>query len=179
MNTPFEDYLDAISSNQSLKDMIVQHFFRKTPVFFALSYFALYIDYIYPRGGVGAFIGTLEDAIRKNGGGIRYGTEIVRVEAHEKKIMDSDGGVYRYKRMIRAGDLKALYARSTVDGFGKKNRLYSHDAGKRQRRAGEPSRCSRCLRLRKCRSGRSGRLRTGTYSTLPTGKGSVRFVQQS
>jgi phytoene dehydrogenase-like protein len=33
MNTPFEAYLDAISSNQSLKDIIGQHFFRKTPYF--------------------------------------------------------------------------------------------------------------------------------------------------
>ena len=120
MDTPFEESLDAISSNQSLKDIIGQHFFRKTPVFFALSYFALYNDYIYPKGGVGAFIETLVEAIRNRGGEIRYETEIVRVEGHDKKIIDSAGGVYRYKKMIWAGDLKALYASSTVDGFGKK-----------------------------------------------------------
>jgi len=44
MDTPFEEYLSSLASNQSLKDMIGQHFFRKTPVFFALSYFALYND---------------------------------------------------------------------------------------------------------------------------------------
>ena len=108
MDTPFEESLDAISSNQSLKDIIGQHFFRKTPVFFALSYFALYNDYIYPRGGVGAFIETLVEAIRNCGGEIRYETEIVRVEGHDKKIIDSAGGVYRYNKMIWAGDLKAF-----------------------------------------------------------------------
>ncbi len=126
MDTPFEEYLDAISSNQSLKDIIGQHFFRQTPVFFALSYFALYNDYIYPRGGVGAFIETLVEAIRKHGGEVRYETEIVRVEGHDKKIIDSAGGVYRYNKMIWAGDLKALYASSTIDGFGKKDqRLFA------------------------------------------------------
>ena len=68
MDTPFEKYLDDLSDNQSLKDMIGQHFFRKTPVFFALSYFALYNDYLYPKGGVGAFITKLEDALVERGG---------------------------------------------------------------------------------------------------------------
>ncbi|HKK65825.1 MAG TPA: NAD(P)/FAD-dependent oxidoreductase, partial [Clostridia bacterium] len=85
-----------------------------------LSYFALYSDYIYPRGGVGAFIETLVEAIRKHGGEIQYETEIVRVEGHDKKLIDSAGGVYRYNKMIWAGDLKALYASSTIDGFGNK-----------------------------------------------------------
>ena len=120
MDTPFEDYLDAISANQSLKDIIGQHFFRKTPVFFALSYFALYNDYIYPKGGVGAFIEALVEAIRKHGGGIRCETRIVRVDAHDKTITDSAGQVYRYDKMIWAGDLKALYAMSTGAGLGEK-----------------------------------------------------------
>jgi phytoene dehydrogenase-like protein len=79
MNTPFEESLDTISSNQSLKDIIGQHFFSKTPVFFALSYSALYNDYIYPQDGVGAFIETMVDAIRKRGGDIRFNTEIVHI----------------------------------------------------------------------------------------------------
>ena len=80
MDTPFEEYLDTISSNQSLKDIIGQHFFRKTPVFFALSYFALYGDYIYPKGGVGAFVKALVDAIHQRGGELRCDTEIIAVD---------------------------------------------------------------------------------------------------
>jgi phytoene dehydrogenase-like protein len=118
MDTPFEEYLATISSNQSLKDIIGQHFFRKTPVFFALSYFALYNDYIYPKGGVGAFIEALVNAIRTHGGEIRYDTEIVQVDAQDKTLTDSAGEAYRYNKLIWAGDLKALYAMSTNDGLG-------------------------------------------------------------
>ena len=120
MDTPFEEYLDAISSNQSLKDIIGQHFFRKTPVFFALSYFALYNDYIYPKGGVGAFIETLVDAIRKRGGEIRMNTEVAAVDPHDKVITDATGIRYQYDRMIWAGDLENPVLHSADSGLGEK-----------------------------------------------------------
>ncbi|HOT92672.1 MAG TPA: FAD-dependent oxidoreductase [Anaerolineae bacterium] len=41
LNTPVVDYLRRYTQNQSLIDMIAQHFFRDTPAFFALSYFKL------------------------------------------------------------------------------------------------------------------------------------------
>ena len=110
MDTPFEERLDELSSNQSLKDMVGQHFFRKTPVFFALSYFALYNDYLYPKGGVGAFIQKLVEAIQKRGGELRFDTEIVEVDPVTKVITDALGNAYQYNKMIWAGDLKALYA---------------------------------------------------------------------
>lgn len=122
MDTPFEEYLDAISSNQSLKDIIGQHFFRKTPVFFALSYFALYNDYIYPRGGVGAFIQKLVDAIVTRGGEVRVDTEIVGIDAHSKVVQDAAGNSYHYKKLVWAGDLKALYSMATVEGLAEKDR---------------------------------------------------------
>ena len=110
MDTPFEAYLDRLADNQSLKDIIGQHFFRKTPVFFALSYFALYNDYLYPKGGVGRFIQKLVEAISKRGGEIRYQTEITSVDARSKQLKDSKGNTFQYKKMIWAGDLKTLYA---------------------------------------------------------------------
>lgn len=122
MDTPFEEYLDSISSNQSLKDIIGQHFFRKTPVFFALSYFALYNDYIYPKGGVGALIGKLVDAIVERGGEVRLDTEIVGLDSRAKVITDSAGNEYRYNKMIWAGDLKALYEMAADAGFGDRDR---------------------------------------------------------
>jgi len=123
MDTPFEEYLDTISSNQSLKDIIGQHFFRKTPVFFALSYFALYNDYIYPKGGVGAFIETLVDAIRKRGGDIRVDTRVAAVDPHGRILTDASGTEYRYDSMIWAADLKTLYAISTDAGLGDKEQV--------------------------------------------------------
>ena len=119
MNTPFEDHLRMLAENQSLKDMIGQHFFRKTPVFFALSYFALYGDYLYPKGGVGNFIQKLVEAIEKRGGEIKYHTEITRVDAQSKRLTDSKGNEYQYEKMIWAGDLKTIYAITNEEGMDK------------------------------------------------------------
>ncbi len=120
MDTPFEETLDRLSGNRALKDIIGQHFFRKTPVFFALSYFALYGDYVYPKGGVGAFIAELEGAIARLGGRIRYGIEIVGLDAAKRTLTDAAGLAYRYDRLIWAGDLKALYRAADGSGLGAK-----------------------------------------------------------
>ena len=53
---PVDEHLAKLSDNQALLDMVEQHFFKKTPAFFALSYFTLYLDYRYPWGGTGAEI---------------------------------------------------------------------------------------------------------------------------
>ena len=63
MNMPVEDYLKTIVKNPSLRDMISQHFFKNTPAFFALSYFSLYLDYFYPKGGVGKLSEALKNKI--------------------------------------------------------------------------------------------------------------------
>jgi len=122
MDTPFEERLDELSGNQPLKDIIGQHFFRKTPVFFALSYFALYNDYVYPKGGVGAFIQKLVDEIRERGGEVRLDTEITKVDPGARLLTDASGGSYRYGKMVWAGDLKTLYAMSDPAGMSERER---------------------------------------------------------
>jgi len=117
MDTPFEDYLDHLAENQSLKDIVGQHFFRRTPVFFALSYFALYGDYIYPRGGVGAFTQRLVEGIEARGGEILCNAEVARVDARNRVLTDSAGNEYRHNKMIWAGDLKALYSMTSDQGM--------------------------------------------------------------
>lgn len=121
MGMPFEDYLDRLATNQSLKDIIGQHFFRRTPVFFALSYFALYNDYIYPRGGVGAFIEKMVEAIVARGGEVLCQTEIVSVDAQSKVIKDASGKSFSYSKMIWAADLKALYAMTSEEALDPKS----------------------------------------------------------
>ena len=66
-----DEYLAGFSSNQALLDIIDQHFFQKTPAYFALSYFSLYLDYRYPRGGTGSLPKALERFILDNDGEIR------------------------------------------------------------------------------------------------------------
>jgi len=39
LNQPVDEYLMKFTDNRQLVDMITQHFFKKTPTFFALSYF--------------------------------------------------------------------------------------------------------------------------------------------
>lgn len=123
MDTPFEEHLSHLATNQSLKDMIGQHFFRKTPVFFALSYFALYNDYLYPKGGVGAFIQKMVEAIEICGGEIRYHTEITGVDAQRKMLKEGNGNEYPYQQMIWTGDLKTLYAITSDEGLKKPDQI--------------------------------------------------------
>jgi len=45
MTYPVEDFLRSALSDDSLRNIISQHFFKGTPTFFAMSYFSLYLDY--------------------------------------------------------------------------------------------------------------------------------------
>ncbi len=51
LQVPVVDFLKRYTSNQSLLDMISQHFFQETPAFFALSYIKLYLEYQLSAGG--------------------------------------------------------------------------------------------------------------------------------
>lgn len=106
---PVEDYLAGFSSNQALIDVIAQHFFQKTPAYFALSYFSLYLDYRYPRGGTGSLARALEQFILEKSGEIRRETAITRVHPGTNQATDSMGNVYQYRKLIWAADLKTLY----------------------------------------------------------------------
>ena len=117
MNMPVEDYLKTIIKNPSLRDMIAQHFFKNTPTFFALSYFSLYLDYFYPKGGVGKLADALKNKIAEYGGELRPETKIVGVNAVESLLRDQNGIVYKYDHMIWAADLKTLYKLAECDGF--------------------------------------------------------------
>ncbi|MBN1776876.1 MAG: NAD(P)/FAD-dependent oxidoreductase [Clostridiales bacterium] len=109
LNRPVEEHLRVMIRNPALRDMIAQHFFRATPAFFALSYFSLYLDYNYPRGGTGALVRKLEEYIKKHGGVIRTGTRIVSVDPSAQTVAGADGAAYAYEALIWAADMKALY----------------------------------------------------------------------
>ena len=68
MQMPVEEFLETIIRNASLRDIVSQHFFRNTPTFFALSYFSLYLDYFYPKGGVGKLAEAVENKLLEFGG---------------------------------------------------------------------------------------------------------------
>ncbi|MBW6515153.1 MAG: NAD(P)/FAD-dependent oxidoreductase [Candidatus Cloacimonetes bacterium] len=110
MQISVEDYLESIITDHSLRDIISQHFFKNTPTFFALSYFSLYLDYFYPKGGVGKLSEALRDKITEFGGRITTGTIVKRVYPHEKRVADNKNISYRYSNLIWAADLKTLYS---------------------------------------------------------------------
>ncbi len=110
LNQPIEEYLEKLIHHQSLRDIIAQHFFHATPAFFALSYFSLYLDYNYPRGGTGSLIKALENYIIQNNGEIRTMTPIQAVDPHHHRVIAADGTVLCAETIIWAADMKTLYS---------------------------------------------------------------------
>ena len=114
---PVEDFLEKNVKNPSLRDMISQHFFKNTPTFFALSYFSLYIDYFYPRGGVGKLSEALKNKITECGGEIKTETKILEVDAEKRLVKDHNNITYSYDNLIWAADLKTLYKITDTKGL--------------------------------------------------------------
>ncbi|HPR34520.1 MAG TPA: NAD(P)/FAD-dependent oxidoreductase [Anaerolineaceae bacterium] len=108
-NMPMEVFMDRLTKNQSLIDIILQHFFRKTPTYFALGYFHVYLDYFYPKSGTAVVVDLLRNKVLDGGGEIRLNKQIVSVNPAEKTVTDSAGESYAYDQLIWAADLKSLY----------------------------------------------------------------------
>ena len=117
LNMPIEDYLGKIVKNPSLRDIVSQHFFKNTPTFFALSYFSLYLDYFYPKGGVGKLSEALKNKIIDGGGEIKAETKVVEVMADKCLIKDQNNITYKYDNLIWATDLKTLYKITATEGL--------------------------------------------------------------
>jgi phytoene dehydrogenase-like protein len=121
LSIPVDTYLDNISDNQSLIDMITQHFFKETPTFFALSYFRLYTDYYYPKGGTQTLIDKLESFIVDNGGTIIKDTEINNLNLVKKEVYSNEN-YYKYDKLIWGADLKTLYKIISLENFNGYNK---------------------------------------------------------
>ncbi|MBN2392058.1 MAG: NAD(P)/FAD-dependent oxidoreductase [Anaerolineae bacterium] len=118
LSEPVVAYLRRYTQNQSLLDMIAQHFFQDTPAFFALSYFKLYLDYNYPRGGTGTLPDTLVQFIEDHGGAISTDTAIVAVDPEKRRVTDAQGQRHSYRELIWAADLKTLYRMMNPEVIG-------------------------------------------------------------
>ena len=117
---PVESYLGKLTTNQSLIDIIAQHFFKKTPTSFALGYFYSYTDYIYPRGGTGELPKAMVRKIIELGGKIQTETEIIEVYPSEKMVKDKDGNTFSFDSLIWSADLKTLYRVLDTNGLDEK-----------------------------------------------------------
>ncbi len=113
LNEPINTYLGRFTQNQSLIDIITQHFFKNTPTFFALSYFGLYLDYSYPLGGTSVLVDKLSDYIVDNSGEIETNSLVINVDIEKKTVTLEDGRRLKYKKLIWCADMKLMY--STID----------------------------------------------------------------
>jgi phytoene dehydrogenase-like protein len=109
LQVPVVDFLKRYTRDQSLVDIISQHFFQETPTFFALSYLKLYLDYYYPLGGTGKLVEKLVEFIQSHHGTIHNDTQVVSVDPDGKSVITADGGRHEYRRLIWAADQKAFY----------------------------------------------------------------------
>ena len=109
LNKPVEVFLKEFTQNQSLLDIITQHFFQQTPAYFALSYINLYLDYNYPLGGTGKLVEKLAGLIEAHKGHISTNTRITGVNPQKRLVVDDQGNEHGYGRLIWAADLKSLY----------------------------------------------------------------------
>jgi len=109
LNQPVDEYLMKFTDNRQLVDMITQHFFKKTPAFFALSYFGLYMDYFYPKGGTGVLPQALSSYIESHDGKILIDTAVTKVDLDHKVVTSTDGEEFSYEELVWACDQKTLY----------------------------------------------------------------------
>jgi phytoene dehydrogenase-like protein len=109
LDEPVVPYLRRFTKNHSLIDMIAQHFFQGTPVFFALSYFSLYLDYQYPLGGTGTLVDKMTEFILSHGGKIATGTDIFTIHPLSRTAVDRSGRTFQYRQLVWAADMKKLY----------------------------------------------------------------------
>lgn len=112
---PVDQYLGKLTANQSLIDIISQHFFQKTPASFALSYFSLYLDYEYPVQGTLDLVQKLNEYIIKSKGTIKTTTKILKIDTVQKTLIDQNNNSYEYDQLIWAADPNQLYNAIEMD----------------------------------------------------------------
>jgi phytoene dehydrogenase-like protein len=117
MRMPMEQFLHKLIADDSLRDIISQHFFKKTPAFFAMSYFSLYPDYYYPKGGVGSIPKALHARLNELGSDVKTNTEVIQLDASHKILTDNQGNSYTYEKLIWCADMKYLYQMVDAEGF--------------------------------------------------------------
>jgi len=109
MQEPVEQLLDRLTDNSSLKCMIGQHFFRKTPTFFAMSYFSVYLDYMYPKGGTGSLTKLLAEYVLSQGVSVKTCQPIVNIDPGNRKVTNAAGETFGYGKLIWCCDQNLLY----------------------------------------------------------------------
>jgi phytoene dehydrogenase-like protein len=92
-----------------------------------MSYFSLYLDYFYPKGGVGKLPDALKKKITECGGEILTETKITEVMAEKCLLKGHNNITYRYDNLIWAADLKTLYRITETEGLSQSIKTLSEN----------------------------------------------------
>lgn len=122
-NQPVVQYLEKFTDNQELIDIISQHFFTETPAYFALSYFRLYQDYYYPKGGTGVFSQKLVEFIEEHGGKIQTGMNVHYINLEKKMLQTENGEEFYFDQLLWAADQKRLYQIINIEDISEQKTL--------------------------------------------------------
>lgn len=114
LQIPVNEFLKQYTQNQSLIDMITQHFFTNTPTFFALSYFGMYPNYLYPKGGTQVLKDALTNYCKNHDVDIRLNNEVINLDVNKKRLYTNSSDI-EYSNLIWAADQKVLIDK--LDGF--------------------------------------------------------------
>ncbi len=98
----------ALTENQSLVDMVIQHFFTDSPAFFSLGYFYLYRDYYYPTESILGLVKSIKSYIENGGGKVCVNTNVSAVDADTKTITTSCNKNIRYENLVWSCSEKAF-----------------------------------------------------------------------
>lgn len=109
MLDPVDEHLRRYTKNESLISMIMQHFFEKTPAFFGLSYFTLYMQYHYPKGGTQTMVDVLVNHIKAHNGTFYNSVEVSEINPFLKQISTKQGHTFHYQECLWAADTTLLY----------------------------------------------------------------------
>ncbi|RMG81971.1 MAG: NAD(P)/FAD-dependent oxidoreductase, partial [Bacteroidetes bacterium] len=109
LQEPVEQYVARYITDSPPRDIITQHFFKATPAFFALGYYAIYSAYFYPRGGVGKLAEAIKDKALELQAELKPNTTIKSVNPAEQFVVDENGTQYNYDYLLWAADLPTFY----------------------------------------------------------------------
>jgi phytoene dehydrogenase-like protein len=112
--TPVIQHLQKFTQNQQLVDFISQHFFEETPAIFAMSYFSLYTDYNYPKGGTGKVVEEMVRYLKDHHGTLKLDQEVIHIDCDQKTVLTKHGDTYHYKKLVWAGSATRLHQLTTT-----------------------------------------------------------------
>jgi phytoene dehydrogenase-like protein len=124
--TPIVQHLKKFTQNEALIDFISQHFFEETPAIFAMSYFSLYTDYNYPKGGTGEVVKRFIRFIVEHGGEVQYNAEVTQLDLDLQSVTTKAGQIFHYKTLVWAGSPPAMHrvVKTTNKKLLKKNKKF-------------------------------------------------------